>query len=329
MTQLAFSNNATTTLAVAINTTATTIVLAAGTGVVFPAISTGQNFLATIFPSAGSSPAAEVVLVTALSTDTLTVVRAQESTSAQSWGVGSQISQLITAGTMQRLLQTVTYPGNPNGNVAGVAATSTTSPSTVWDSTDGLLWICTTTGPASTAVWNAFAKRNGETGQNFNSATLTTVNAVATGYLQTAVITNPVSNNINLETSGSVVVLNLAASSYMPLLAGNGTSAQQVVNWSQFGYNAVTNGYQKLPSGIILQWGSAVASSNPSSISYNIAFPNAALVMGAIQTGTLGFNGIVAQVSGGNATFFYVATGTSGSSPTWASASVNWWAIGW
>lgn len=39
------------------------------------------------------------------------------------------------------------YPGNPNGFVAG------STYQFCWDTTDQLLWICTTTGTASTAVW--------------------------------------------------------------------------------------------------------------------------------------------------------------------------------
>lgn len=42
------------------------------------------------------------------------------------------------------------HAGNPNGAVAGSAA----SPQTYcWDSTHGLLWACTTTGNAASAVW--------------------------------------------------------------------------------------------------------------------------------------------------------------------------------
>ncbi|MFL9904230.1 hypothetical protein PQR71_39935 [Paraburkholderia fungorum] len=47
-----------------------------------------------------------------------------------------------------------TYAGNPNGFVAGNAGTvGLTVPSLVWDTTDTVLWACTTSGTASTAVW--------------------------------------------------------------------------------------------------------------------------------------------------------------------------------
>lgn len=56
------------------------------------------------------------------------------------------------------------WGGNPNGLVAGVAGTQGTLPgsSAVWDYVDNILYICTTTGNAATAVW---------TGINASSAT--------------------------------------------------------------------------------------------------------------------------------------------------------------
>ncbi|MGF7131897.1 hypothetical protein P3T40_003380 [Paraburkholderia sp. EB58] len=47
------------------------------------------------------------------------------------------------------------YAGNPNGNVAGSAGTPAgPSPAMVWDTAENALWICVTTGTASTAVWS-------------------------------------------------------------------------------------------------------------------------------------------------------------------------------
>jgi len=49
------------------------------------------------------------------------------------------------------------WAGDPNGHVAGVAATAASSPSLCWDSTDGAFWVCTTTGNAASAVWQSQA----------------------------------------------------------------------------------------------------------------------------------------------------------------------------
>lgn len=47
-----------------------------------------------------------------------------------------------------------TYAGNPNGNVAGTAGSSTTPASILFDRTNQSVYVCTTSGDASTAVWS-------------------------------------------------------------------------------------------------------------------------------------------------------------------------------
>ncbi len=42
----------------------------------------------------------------------------------------------------------LSYPGNPNGHVAG------TTYQLLWDTVDNILWVCTTSGSALTAVWS-------------------------------------------------------------------------------------------------------------------------------------------------------------------------------
>lgn len=72
----------------------TSLVVAAGQGALFPAV----PFNATVWP-AGAQPTttnAEVVRVTAISTDTLTIIRQQEGTSARSVVVGDQIANTST-----------------------------------------------------------------------------------------------------------------------------------------------------------------------------------------------------------------------------------------
>lgn len=74
------------------------LVVAAGQGTRFPAV----PFNATIWP-VGQIPTpanAEIVRVTAISTDTLTITRTQESTSARTVLVGDQIAATITAKTL-------------------------------------------------------------------------------------------------------------------------------------------------------------------------------------------------------------------------------------
>lgn len=51
--------------------------------------------------------------------------------------------------------KTVTGSGSPNGSVAGTAGSSSVLPDFYWDYTNSILYVCTTTGTSSTAVWTA------------------------------------------------------------------------------------------------------------------------------------------------------------------------------
>lgn len=75
----------------------TSLVVAAGQGALFPTV----PFNGTVWPT-GAQPLttnAEIVRVTAISTDTLTIVRQAEGTAARSIVVGDQIAATITVRT--------------------------------------------------------------------------------------------------------------------------------------------------------------------------------------------------------------------------------------
>ncbi len=79
-------------------TSGTSLVVAAADGTKFPTV----PFNATVWPAATQPTAAnaEVVRVTTISTDTFTITRAQESSSARTVVVGDQIAATVTAKTL-------------------------------------------------------------------------------------------------------------------------------------------------------------------------------------------------------------------------------------
>lgn len=93
---LKLANNALSRLSASISPTDTTVTLVPGGGAAFPTLATGDYFPATIVKADGSL---EIVKVTARSTDVLTVVRAQESTTAKAFNAGDRIELRLTAGT--------------------------------------------------------------------------------------------------------------------------------------------------------------------------------------------------------------------------------------
>lgn len=90
-----YKNFAYSTLASGIGTGDASLTVSSGDGTKFPSV----QFNATIWPS-GSQPTssnAEIVRVTSISTDTFSITRAQESTTAKSFSAGAQIAATVTA----------------------------------------------------------------------------------------------------------------------------------------------------------------------------------------------------------------------------------------
>lgn len=90
-------NNVASTLRVQALSSDTTIYLPVGHGARFPTLGAGEYFYATIEDAAGNS---EIVRATARVTDTLTVVRAAEGTTALTFPSGSAIEMRVTAASV-------------------------------------------------------------------------------------------------------------------------------------------------------------------------------------------------------------------------------------
>ena len=89
-----FANNAFSTLAAGINASVTSLAVASGEGARFPALSSGQYFYATLIDSSNNL---EIIKCTARSSDTLTIVRNQESSGAKTFSSGDRIELRLTA----------------------------------------------------------------------------------------------------------------------------------------------------------------------------------------------------------------------------------------
>lgn len=94
---LKISNNAYGTLASGISTSDTVIALSAGNGARFPTFAVGDWGYATLVNSANTM---EIVMITARTSDTLTVVRAQDDTTATAYLAGDRIEMRPCAAAM-------------------------------------------------------------------------------------------------------------------------------------------------------------------------------------------------------------------------------------
>ena len=98
-----FTNNATTTLASGINSSVTSLTVATGTGALFPSLSGSDVFYVTLANLTGT---VEIVKVTARSSDTFTIVRGQDNTTAAAWVTGDKVELRPTAAILAAMAQT-------------------------------------------------------------------------------------------------------------------------------------------------------------------------------------------------------------------------------
>lgn len=138
-----FTNNASATLASSITNSATTISLTTGQGAYFPALSAGDIFYATLVDSANNL---EIVKVTARTADTLTVVRAQDSTSARAFTAGAKLELRPVAAVFSEFVQMTgdqtiagvkTFSNAIAASITGNAATVTNGVYTTGDQSIG------------------------------------------------------------------------------------------------------------------------------------------------------------------------------------------------
>lgn len=116
---LKVTNNAFGTLNAGITNSATTIVLTAGQGARFPTLSAGDYFYATLIDTSNNL---EIVKVTARSTDTMTVVRGQDNTTARAYSTNDRFELRPTAVMLNEIITTAeaAFPkagGEITGNV--------------------------------------------------------------------------------------------------------------------------------------------------------------------------------------------------------------------
>jgi hypothetical protein len=132
MSIIIFGNNDSTTITGSITSTSLSVNVASGSGAQFPQPNTALNqyFIATFIDQATGTQR-EIVHVTQVLGDTMTIVRAQEGTTAQAWNVGDIFGHLHTAGAMTAMMQktdlndsSVIHTGVDTGSVNHVIATT-------------------------------------------------------------------------------------------------------------------------------------------------------------------------------------------------------------
>jgi hypothetical protein len=113
---LKVTNNAYAVLNASITSSATTIVLVAGQGARFPTLSAGDYFYATLIDTSNNL---EIVKCTARSTDTLTVVRGQDNTTARAYATNDRFELRPTAALFNEKANANEYLPLAGGTMTG------------------------------------------------------------------------------------------------------------------------------------------------------------------------------------------------------------------
>lgn len=162
MTQALYTNNAVGILTAPITTGSTSLTVQAGQGALFPLpiVANNTNFWATLV-DALTETILEIVLVTARSADTFTIVRAQQGTTAKPYATGDSIQLRPTAtGLDAMLLRPVVSV--PSASTVDISGMSGQTPSL--------------TGVVPVTAWTMLSGQKARV--NFTAATPITYNAV-------------------------------------------------------------------------------------------------------------------------------------------------------
>lgn len=103
--KLLANNNAKSVLAAGISASATVITVGTGAGALFPSPVSGQSYFKLTITDAATKTISEIMHVTSVSGDVMTVIRGQEGTTARVWSTNDIVANLMTAGSLLSFLQ--------------------------------------------------------------------------------------------------------------------------------------------------------------------------------------------------------------------------------
>ena len=95
------TNNGFGTISAGINSSATTVTVDSGQGARFPTLGSGDYFYGTLIDTSNNI---EIIKVTARSTDSMTVTRAQDNTTARAFSIGDRLELRPTAALFEDIL---------------------------------------------------------------------------------------------------------------------------------------------------------------------------------------------------------------------------------
>lgn len=148
-----YANNASTTLATAITSAATSLTVATNKGSLFPVI-TGTDYFYVTLTNAGG--AVEIVKVTARSGDVFTVIRAQDGSTASSWAAGDSVELRITKAVLDNIkVDALTNPTLVGAWTEQVFAITGSTPALSPSNGTIQTWVLSANSTPTVGLWNS------------------------------------------------------------------------------------------------------------------------------------------------------------------------------
>jgi microcystin-dependent protein len=173
-----FTNNASATLATSINNSVTSIVVTAGQGALFPTLSAGDVFFATLVDSSNNL---EIIKVTARATDTFTAVRGQDGTLARSYTAGDRVELRPVAAALDTFAQLASNQTMSGNNT--LSGNNTHSGNNTFSGTNNFTGVATLASPVMTGTPVAPTAAAGTNTTQLATTAFVLANGVPTGGL--------------------------------------------------------------------------------------------------------------------------------------------------
>lgn len=300
-----FTNNATSTLASSITSIATSLTVDGGDGALFPTLTASDYFYCTL---ANSSGTIEIIKVTARSTDTFTITRAQDNTVASAFTVGDKVELRLVAASLNdlpKLDEANTFSAaNTFSTTLGVTGVSTLTAGAVIQGLTvgkGAGAVATNTAVGASALQaNTTGQYNTAIGYQANYSNTTANGSTAVG--NTALYTNTGANNVGIGNNAlyynTTGTLNVAVGT-QALQANTTASSNTAVGYQAIYTNTTGSGLTAVGKSALLSsttgadnnaFGLEVLAANTTGYS-NSAFGGAAnFVAPAMRYNTTGYN---------------------------------------
>jgi len=284
-----YANNAYSTLGSPVSSSGQTTITVTN-GAVFPSPTGNQFFRITVTLASAPNTVIEIMYCTSRTGNNLTVMRGQEGTTAITWVTGSLCANEATAGTYNQFMQP--YVGVDTGVVDAYVVSTQQHQTAYYTGMPCTFYtLNANTSAAPTLNLNGLGASYIK---NANGSPLTSGQLPANAPISVQYNTDDTSwrlvSPLGLPTN--LTVLKAVVTDSVGRISTADPSVTQInylSNWIQAMTGSNTaNGWIKMPTGLILQWGTYVTSLNPQPITFPIPFPNAAFQAWAIEANAYG-----------------------------------------